>query len=228
VSGYDEDPTQCEVIQDELGELSLGILSGRRRSEALGHVGSCRPCRAELERLSILADTLLQFAPRIQPPLGFELRLAERLDAEAAHRPSRMRRLRRIGSLSVAAVVISILSFGIGALVTPGGGNGQVRSATAKLTTADLTSHGEVLGEVMISAGGPAWMFVTIDGGAWPGTVTCDVTLAGGKVETIGVFKLSGGYGAWEAPLKSPAGQVRFARLIAANGTVLATARLSV
>lgn len=228
MSGYVEDPTRCEVIQDELAELSFGILSGRRRSDVLGHVGSCLHCRAELERLSILADTLLHFAPRVQPPLGFELRLAERLQAAATYRPSRMRRLRRIGAVSAAAVVIAILGFGIGALVTLGGGNGQGRSATAKLTTADLTSHGQVLGEVMISTGGPAWMFMTINGGAWPAKVTCDVTLAGGKVETIGVFKLSGGYGAWGAPLRSPAGQVRFARLIAANGTVLASARLSV
>jgi hypothetical protein len=228
VSGYAEDPTQCEMIQDELCELSFGILSGRRRSEVLAHVGSCRQCRAELERLSILADTLAQFAPEVQPPLGFEFRLAERLQAAAMHRPSGRKRLRRVGALSAAAVVIAILGFGLGALVTRGGGNGQGRSATAKLTTADLTSHGQAVGEVMISTGSPAWMFMTINLGAWAGPVSCDVTLAGGNVETIGVFKLSGGYGAWGARLKSPAGQVRIARLIAANGTVLASATLPV
>jgi hypothetical protein len=217
----------CEVVQDELCELSLGILCGRRRSDVLGHVGSCRRCRAELERLSVLADTLAQLAPRIQPPLGFEFRLAERLQAAATHRPSRVRRLRRLGALAAAAVVMAILGFGIGALVTHGGGNGHNRSTTADIATADLTSHGQVLGEVMMSTGAHAWMFMTFNR-AWPGTVSCDVTLAGGKVETIGVFKLSGGYGAWGAPLKSPAGQVRFARLVAANGTVLASARLSV
>jgi hypothetical protein len=68
---------------------------------------------------------------------------------------------------------------------------------------------------------------MTIDGGAWSGTVTCEVTLAGGRVETIGVFRLSGGYGAWGAPLTSPAGTMRSARLIAPNGAVLASAQLS-
>ena len=80
----------------------------------------------------------------------------------------------------------------------------------------------------MISAGNPAWMFMTIDAGAWTGKVTCDPTLAGGKVERIGVFKLSGGYGAWGSPLTSSAGKVRSAQLIAPNGTVLASAQLSV
>lgn len=79
----------------------------------------------------------------------------------------------------------------------------------------------------MISAGKPAWMFMTIDAGAWSGKVTCQLTLAGGKIERIGVFKLSAGYGAWGAPLTSPAGRVRSAQLVTSNGTVLASAQLS-
>ena len=40
MSGNVDDLTQCEVVQDELAELALGTLSGRRRSEVLGHVDS--------------------------------------------------------------------------------------------------------------------------------------------------------------------------------------------
>jgi hypothetical protein len=225
MSGYIEDPGQCDLIRDELTELTLGILSGRRRSEVLGHVGSCLRCSAELEHLSMVADTLLQLAPEVEPPLGFELRLAERLQVGAT--VHRQRRLRRASVLSAAAAVMVFLGFGLGALVTPGGDNNRAQSATANLTRANLTSHGQVLGEVMISAGSPAWMFMMIDQGAWPGKVTCEVTLAGGRVETLGTFTLTGGYGAWGAPLTSPAGQVRSVRLIAPNGTVLASARFS-
>jgi hypothetical protein len=225
MSGYIEDPRQCEVIQNDLAELALGTLSGRSRSEALDHVGSCPKCAAELERLSIVTDTLLQLAPEMEPPLGFELRLAEKLRTSAAtvHQP---KRLRRASVLSVAAAVMVVLGFGLGALVAPGSSNNQNRTAV-NLTSANLTSHGHVLGEVIISAGSPAWVFMTINGGTQSGTMTCDVTLAGGKVETIGMFKLSGGYGAWTAPLRSPAADVRSARLIAPNGTILASARLS-
>jgi hypothetical protein len=219
------DPMQCALFQDELAELALGILSGRDRSELLGHVGSCSRCAAELERLSIVADTLLQLAPEIEPPLGFELRLAERLGGPAtAHRP---RRSRGVVVLLAAAVVTIVAGFGLGELVQRSG-NTQGQSATANLTSANLTSHGQVLGEVMISSGSPAWMFMTIDAGAWSGKVTCEVTMVGGKVERIGVFKLAAGYGAWAAPMTSSAGKVRSAQLIASNGTVLASAQLTV
>ena len=66
---------------------------------------------------------------------------------------------------------------------------------------------------------------MSIDNGAWSGAVTCAVTLAGGRVETIGKFHLSAGYGAWSAPLKSSAAQVRAAELVAPDGAVLASAR---
>ncbi len=224
MSGYIEDPRQCELIQGELAELALGTLSGRNRSEGLDHVASCARCAAELEQLSMAADTLLQLAPEIEPPLGFELRLAQRLQASPTARQPR--RLRRTSALAAAAAVVVLLGFGLGSLVTAGGGGNQNQSATAGFTAANLTSHGSVLGKVIISAGSPAWMFMTISGGTLSGKVTCDVTLAGGKVETIGVFTISGRYGAWDAPLRSPGDAVRSARLIAANGTVLASARL--
>jgi hypothetical protein len=224
MSGYIEDPRRCEVIQGELAELALGTLSGRNRSEGLDHVASCPRCAAELERLSIVADSLLQLAPEIEPPLGFELRLAQRLQVAPTARPPR--RFRRTNALAAAAAVMVLLGFGLGSLVTAGGGGNQNQSATAGFTAANLTSHGSVLGKVIVSAGSPAWVFMTLSGAPLSGKVKCEVTLAGGKVETIGVFTISGGYGAWDAPLRSSADAVRSARLIAANGTVLASARL--
>ena len=225
MSGYVEDPRQCEAIQDELAELALGTLFGRSRSDVLDHVESCSRCAATLEQLSVVADQLVQLAPEIEPPLGFELRLADKLRSTAPVRqPSRFR---RAGLLSTAAAIIVALGIGIGTLVNPGGGTKPVERSTVNLTAAKLMSHGHVFGEVMISAGSPAWVFMTINEGGWSGTVTCQVTLAGGTVETIGAFELSGGYGAWGAPLTSAAGKVHSARLIAPNGAILASARLS-
>lgn len=217
-------PGQCEVFRDELAELALGTLSGRSRSEILDHVATCPRCAAELERLSIVADQLLQLAPEMEPPLGFELRLAERLQGAATAR--RPRHLRRASVLAAAAAILVVLGGGLGALVSSRGNTNQNQLATTNLAAANLTSHGSVLGTVVVSPGSPAWMFVTISGAAWSGDVTCDVTLAGGKTERIGVFKISGSYGAWDAPLRSPANEVRSAQLIASNGTVLASARL--
>ncbi len=225
MNAYGEGPLECQAVQDELAELALGTLSGRSRSEVLDHVESCPRCTALLDSLAVASEALLQLAPEAEPTLGFELRFAERLRATSpGHRP---RRVRRATTLWAIAAVMVALAVGLGALTTLRAANNPGHSAVLNLTSADLTSHGHLLGEVMLSAGSPAWLFMSIDDGAWSGRVTCDVTLAGGKVEIIGVFSLSGGYGAWGAPLTSPAGDVRSARLVAPNGTVLAIARLS-
>jgi hypothetical protein len=225
MSGDIEDPKNCEAFTDDLAELALGILSGRIRSEVLNHVESCLRCSSELERLSIVADTLLQLAPEIEPPLGFELRLATRLNATATLR--RPKRSRRMTLLAVAAVIAVVFGIGFGGFLIPRSGSNDL-SATANLTSANLTSDGQVLGEVLVSQGSPAWMFMTIDAGSWSGEVRCELTLSGGYVETIGVFKLSSGYGAWGAPLTSTRGQVQSARLIAPNGSIVASAQLLV
>jgi hypothetical protein len=225
MSGNVENPRLCESIQDDLAELSLGSLSGRRRSEVLDHVESCSHCTPALEHLASVADALLLLAPEVEPPLGFEQSLAERLQPHG--QTHRRRRLLRASTLSAAAIIIVTLGFVLGGWATSHHGNHPGPSAAVDLAGANLTSHGQVLGEVVISRGSPAWMYMTINGDPWSGTVTCDMTLTGGKVETIGAFKLSGGDGAWGAPLASPAGKVRSARLIAPNGAVVATAVLS-
>jgi len=154
------------------------------------------------------------------------LRLAQRLQASGT--PRRPKRFRRASSLAIAAAVTVVVGFGAATLVGTRSSNNEIRSTTANLTSATLSSHGQDVGEVFVSAGKPAWMFMTIDSRSWSGVVTCEVILAGGKIETIGQFALSGGYGAWGAPLTSSAGQVRSARLITAKGVVLASARLPV
>jgi hypothetical protein len=225
MSGFLDDRQSCEHFGDDLAELALGILSGRDRVAVLEHVESCERCSAELERLSLVADGLLGLAPEVEPPVGFELRLAERLQSPAS--PRRTLPRRRAGILAIAAVVLAVLGFGLGAVVGPPGMNVRSPSAEANLTSASLSAHGHVLGEVMVSSGTPAWMFMTVDAGAWSNKVICEVTLAGGKVVTIGVFKLSNGYGAWGAPLPAAAHDVRSARLVSPDGSVLASAQLT-
>jgi hypothetical protein len=70
-------------------------------------------------------------------------------------------------------------------------------------------------------------MFMTVDSGVWSSDVTCQVTLRGGRVVTIGVFKLANGSGAWETRLPVAGDEVQSARLVAGDGTLLASARLN-
>jgi hypothetical protein len=219
-----QEQRECEAFKEDLAAIALGIVSGRRRAQVLEHVAHCPSCNSDLEELSIVADTMLEFAPEIEPPLGFELRLARRLESGAQRHQAT--HPRRAGVLALAAAVLVVLGFGVGTLVSNGSSNSQHQPATTQLAEASLSSHGHVVGSVILSPGTPSWMLMTIDSGSWLGAVTCEVILAGGKVETLGKYNLSGGYGVWGAPLTSPVGRVRGARLIAPNGAVLASASL--
>jgi hypothetical protein len=222
VSNVNEQP--CASFEDDLVSIALGIAAGRRREEVLNHLEHCPTCSAELAKLSLVADTLLELAPDVEPPLGFESRLARRLESV---RPSRVPTRRR-GSrvVAIAAVLSVILGVGLGVLFSSQLGTRNVPSALGHPTEAILSSNGHVVGNVILSSDSTPWMIMTIDKGWWSGTVTCEAVLADGKVETVGTYSLSGAYSAWGAPLTAPVGQVRGARLIAANGTVLASARI--
>jgi len=109
---------ECLDVQPELTELALGLLSGRERAAALAHVEGCPSCSAELEQLSQVADRLPQVAPEVEPPVGFETALFERLrhqggpvapgSARPAGRPqadrSPARRRRAVLAVAAAAV----------------------------------------------------------------------------------------------------------------------------
>ena len=228
MSGEFEPSMNCEAFADELIELALGTSSGRRRSEVLEHLASCPSCRAETEQYSLVAEAVQQLAPPVQPPLGFEMRLAERLQQEATvQRPARTRRFgTRVQAIAAA---VALVAFGLGTLVaTKVSHRGDRSSAsTSGLVTANFTSGGRVVGDVLISDGDPGWMLVSTEGTGWKGPVTCEVTLASGAVKTIGTFTISGEYGVWAAPLAASDGQVRSARLIDANGAILANAEVS-
>jgi hypothetical protein len=211
----------CVAIADDLPLLALGTLDGRGRSAVLRHIDTCDPCRQELDELSLVADTLQQLTPEVQPPLGFELRLAERLEEVTTDR----KRSRRGALLSAAAAIVVVL--GLGALYVHGAGSAARGTfAAAPPVTADVLSEGRVVGSVMVSPGSPPWLLMTIQGGQWEGTVTCQVTLSSGRVVTVGTFSLSSAYPSWTAPLPTTGGSVVSARLIDAQGSVLASARL--
>lgn len=211
----------CEVVRDELAELALGTLTGRQRSAALTHVASCRGCRAELEHLALAADALVQLAPSVEPPVGFEVRLFERTGLGAAAAPPRRRRL-RVGVVA-AGVVVAGLAFGAGWVAAPGQGS----TPGGRLTSAPLVAAGRRVGEVTLDTGGPSWLFMTVADADRTAEVTCEVTTSSGRSVRVGSFWLSpGGYGAWGAALTVPGARVRSARVVAADGTVVASATL--
>ncbi len=72
--------------------------------------------------------------------------------------------------------------------------------------------------------GNSGWLYVSVDGGMGNGTVVCQLLGRDGRVTTIGSFDLNGGHGYWGSPESMRGTTVAGARLLAADGQVLASA----
>jgi hypothetical protein len=228
----------CDAVGTELPELALGTLSGRHRVAALEHVAVCARCEAEVEQLTIVADSLLRLAPEVEPPVGFEVRLFDRLGLspdlsddepdepvplEAARRRRRRPWATVVGAVAAAVVALAV-GFGAGWWASPGP-TAPSTSASGSVHVAQLESSTQLSGQAITYASSPAWLLMTVDGPGATGNVTCKVRLANGTDRTVGTFWIEQGYGSWAAPLPVPSSEVRSARLVDARGATLATAR---
>ena len=215
----------CDAYADDLAELALGALAGRARAQALSHVESCPRCADDLEQLSRVADTVVQVAPEMEPPLGFEVRLFERMGVTDAHRRRRFRPSRWVPA-GIAAVAAA-LALGLG-LTLP---SSAPTTATAqahhgKEIAADLVKNGAAVGHVVAFGGTQPWMSMMLTDSTARGTVDCIVVTKDGVVHHVGTFVARQGYGAWVAPLHVKPADIRAAEVVSPSGTVIATASL--
>jgi anti-sigma-K factor RskA len=220
----------CETHQGELVELALGILTGRERAAALDHLDTCSRCAAEVEELSRTADQLLHVAPETEPPVGFEVRLFDRLGVK----PAQPKKARRTGTrpqrallLVAAAAVIAVAGFAIG--------RSQVPSAPARpsAASADLLAAGShsVVGEAYTFTGQPDWLLMTMDDGNSTAFVTCELVLSDGHTLALGQFWLSNGYGSWAVRLPGAAASLRgvhVLQVVTATGRVVASGTIGI
>jgi hypothetical protein len=230
----------CAEFADVAAELALGVLTGRERADALAHLEHCDACRKHVRQLTMTGEELLGLLPPGEPPPGFESRVMERIGFAAPapwvarHRretgraaAGTTRTFGRIGSgtrriLAAAAVVVAVAGAALG-----GWGLHAVTSPSprpALSSAALLSADHDNVGEVFIFNGDPRWMYMSVDLDSGNGTVTCQLVSADGRTTIIGSFRLAGGYGSWGSPAWVGDGTPVAARLLAANGTVLATA----
>ena len=233
-----DDQQQCDAYAENLAELALGILTGRARAATLAHVDSCAHCAEELEQLSRAADAVVSVAPELEPTVGFEVRLFNRMGlgddpapvrsvSDKRHRGSL---IRVIGAprwvlASAAAVVALLVGLSIGWSI--GSPTGTPHEVGAPVTTAVLQEHGKAVGSVATYGGATPWMIVTMEDSSAHGALTCEVVTANGVTHRIGSFSATYGYAAWDAPLKVAPQDVRTAEVVSSSGTVIATASLS-
>ncbi len=218
----------CEEHQEDLSELALGVLTGRDRARVLAHVESCPRCAEELEQLSRAADAVVQAAPDAEPPMGFEVRLFERMGV-ADMRRRRARPLRWVAGTVAAAAFVAALAVGLTFGLTsssPSSPPTHSASASRGVVTAALTDHGTVVGRVVTHGGDNPWMSMMLWDSSSHGTVNCIVVTSDGVSHRVGTFVAEAGYGAWIAPLHVNPQDVRSAEVVAPSGTVIATATL--
>jgi hypothetical protein len=233
------DPATCEPFRPDLPELAVGILPGRRRAEVLAHLEGCAACRAEVEQLTVVADSVLLAAPEAEPSPRFDEELARRIGMGVAPvarvgsaRPGRLRTRRPVLLAVAAAVVALALALGITAMVSSGGtgrppatvvGPDRVHSV---LTSAPLVRRGSTVGRMRTYGSGydgsAGWLAITIWGHGWQGTIHCRVHLADGSNLVVGPFALDPDGGSWGVELPRGAA-VTSLEVLGAGGRVLAT-----
>jgi anti-sigma-K factor RskA len=243
----------CDEFAEMAAELALGVLTGRERAAALAHLDTCESCRELVRELTMTGEELLALLPSREPPAGFETRVLDRIGVSASTRPKpgpRRRASHRVGRgtdrptgdrppgrprtrirglLTAAAVAVALVIAGIGGwglrdATAPSAPSASVPLKSSLSTATLFTSAHENVGTVFVYQRSPRWMNMSVNLEAIGDmAVTCQLENAAGQFTTVGNFRLSAGYGSWASPYDAN-GTVVGARLLRANGTVLATA----
>jgi hypothetical protein len=124
-------------------------------------------------------------------------------------------------------VAVALIGGGVGWGLRDATVPSSASSQAAALSTAALvTSDHQSVGQVFVYNRSPWWMYMSVNmEGVGNVTVICQLEDADGHFKNVGQFKLTDGYGSWgSSPYTAGPGMIMGARLLSANGTVLATA----
>ena len=219
-------PELCAEFEEQVEALAIGELTEPETSRLLAHAGSCPNCQAHLDTVCGLVDSLLQLTPRVEPPPGFESSVLERLHIGARAPTARWR------SFAVVAACIAAVLGGIALGNTILGGADDSANASAGTVTRSGTiaaPDGTSLGSAQLVSGAQPFVLITIDNPTDGNRdVWCELLLASGQSVTVG----SWGYddvagGVWAVGIDPALLAAVEMRIVAADGTVLATAVLA-
>jgi hypothetical protein len=190
--------TDCERLSEQAAEVALGIADGADRAWALDHVDVCPDCRARLERLSALADELLLIAPGVEPPAGFEARVAT-----ALRPPGARGRLRR-WALPAAAAVAAAACAAAAVWIALGDDRDLADSYRDTLAVADgdyfgaapmELAGGKQIGYVYGYAGRTSWVFAVVYDGVADGRYELQAVTVDGRQLPVRALQVAGGHG---------------------------------
>lgn len=213
----------CQQLHELDAELALGVLPGEQRAAALAHLDHCPDCREHIEQLTMVGDALLEVVPGVEPPLGFETRVMNRLNPVP---PQRRRWLPLAAAAAAVALVFGLAGWAVGTFTRPAPAPPVSREhPDYVLLDAALTAGPERVGTIYAYAGKRDWVYMWLRTRPDVTTVSCELIRRDGSAVRLGSFRLKDGRGYWAAPTPVDPLTVTGARVVAENGTVLATAR---
>jgi hypothetical protein len=217
----------CSHVREIAPEMALGIAGAEERATALAHLATCHDCRAYLDELSADVDELLLLAPSIEPPVGFEARVADAMTPP--RKPRFWRRPLAIAGTALAGAAVAAV--GMLAIThddrqlaseyrdTLANANGRY------FTAEELRAPGRRdVGNVFAYEGKPSFVMVSVDqGGNLPdGVYDCQFVDADGQATSFGKLELKDGKGSYGRALDEDLEGFSQVRLIGpGSGTVV-------
>jgi anti-sigma factor RsiW len=180
----------CAEVRENAAEYVLGTLDGADRAAVAGHLAACAGCRAEVESLARVTDTLWTGSPEAEPSAGFESRVLR-----AVRRPRR-----RVARWAVALAAAAALA-GLGVVVRP-----APRPVAAG---ALLDGSRTVVGHASVSGGATPYVHVAVDDWGHDGEYLVEVVRRDGTFARVAPITLAGGRGVAGGPLPVPYADVR-------------------
>jgi hypothetical protein len=222
---------RCEETRELAAELALGVADGEERGRALKHLAGCPECRAEVERLSEVADELSLLAPHREPPVGFESRVLSGLGDEPPRaRPWRVRPVLRVllpaaaAAAAAVAITLAIVSDDLrladhyrGTLTEA---NGREFDAYAIRDPADGT-----VGRVFAYEGSPSWLLMTVDSAHRSGMKGAELVMDDGRRVPIRWFYMTQEWGTCGGLVDVDLSHVSVVRLLSKSGSQPLVAR---
>jgi hypothetical protein len=211
-------PLTCDDVVVLAPELALGVLDGSERAQVLSHLDSCDSCRHLVDDLATTIARVVAAAPGIDPPPGFDRQVVARLAPLVPKEPAHPRRRRLVAGLGALAVAASLSLAGF--LVASGGDSGPATRRAA------ITSAGDwARGDVLVVDAHPTWVTMRVSVDYEAKNLHCELALADGQVVKLGTFHEVGGAWEWGGTIPAKASDVVEARLVGADGTIVASGR---
>jgi hypothetical protein len=130
------------------------------------------------------------------------------------------RRLVAAAALALALVASGLGGWGLHGATSPATASSPLSSASL------LSARHQAVGQIFYYDGNPSWIYMSVSMGAGSGRVICQLESMDGHFTTVGSFRLKDGQASWSSTATMSQDEPAGARLLAADGTVLATATL--